>query len=399
MRLARVVAEGVELEHLVIALSDVELPLADAHRLDRVAVVVEEPVAGGLIGLSGEEPRAVDAVDDAAAGRRGAAQRRERREDVDRAHDAVADHARWDDAGPTDDERIALAAFPRGALGTAQRPVGRSEIRPAPVVRGEHHERLVVDPEPLELGEQPAGGPVDRRNRRSVRPVRALAEEPLLDVDGEVDVHVREVEEEKAAGVLPDEPDGVLDVPLGDADLIGLFLDHLFVAQERERRPLRRRAAGNGGLTTHVVAVRDAVVAVESVTGGQELGLVAAVPLADDPRGVPLGLQHGGDGGLLRVEPDRLSGEEHPSPLELAEPDPPRVAAGEHRAAGGRADRRGHVELGEPHALGGHPVQVRGAVERVAVAGQVTPAEVVTVDEDHVRGVGHAASYPRDAGV
>ena len=74
--------------------------------------------------------------------------------------------------------------------------VRRPEVGTAPVVGGEHHDRIIVDAQPLELGGEHPGRPVDGGDRASVGPVLALAQESVLDVDGQVDVHVREVEEE-----------------------------------------------------------------------------------------------------------------------------------------------------------------------------------------------------------
>ena len=62
-----------------------------------------------------------------------------------------------------------------------------------------------------------------------------------------------------------------------------------------------------------------------------------------------------------------------------------RVGAGEERRARRRADRLRHVEVGEAHALGGQPVDVRRADARRAVDADVAVAEVVGVHEDDVR--------------
>ncbi len=87
-------------------------------------------------------------------------------------------------------------------------------------------------------------------------------------------------------------------VALGERRLIRLFLDHLLVAPQRQRR----EAVFAPGLPTHVVAVGQSEVAVESVTGGQELGLVAQVPFANQLGGIALPLEKRGDRLLLRVQ-------------------------------------------------------------------------------------------------
>ena len=53
------------------------------------------------------------------------------------------------------------------------------------------------------------------------------------------------------------------------------------------------------------------------------------------------------------------------------------------RGAGRRADRIRGAEIGEAHAFGGEPVEVRRANLR-AVAAQVAIAEIVTEDENNV---------------
>ena len=63
------------------------------------------------------------------------------------------------------------------------------------------------------------------------------------------------------------------------------------------------------------------------------------------------------------------------------------ITAGQQRRAAGRADFRRRVEIGKPHALRRHPIQIRRANDRVPVAAEITPAEIVGVDDDDVRAV------------
>jgi len=65
-------------------------------------------------------------------------------------------------------------------------------------------------------------------------------------------------------------------------------------------------------------------------------------------------------------------------------PDPVAVgrAAGENRRAGRRADSTGGITLREAHSLGSKPVEVRGANERMSIAGQISPALIVG-EKDH----------------
>jgi hypothetical protein len=67
------------------------------------------------------------------------------------------------------------------------------------------------------------------------------------------------------------------------------------------------------------------------------------------------------------------------------EVDPLGVAAGQHGRAAGRADPRGHAEVGEAHALGRHTVQGWCVVDPGSIAAQVAVPQVIAVDQDDVR--------------
>ncbi len=215
------------------------------------------------------------------------------------------------------------------------------------VVAGENDNGVAVEPETGEFVEKNVGGPVDARHSRAVFAVRALVEEPILDVDREVHVHVGEVEEERPGPVLADEAERLLEVALGKGGLIGLGLDHLFVEHERQRRILLKRQSEAAPpqqlcegwevigpvLAAHVVAVREPEVAVEAVPCGQELGLVATVPLAHQLGGVAGVAEERGDRDLGWVQAEFVSREQHREAAQCTEPDTRRIASGEHRGA------------------------------------------------------------------
>src|SRR5690606_21378309 len=134
-------------------------------------------------------------------------------------------------------------------------------------------------------------------------------EEARRAVVGDVDVEVGEVEEEGLVAVVADEAQGLIDVALGEGFLLGLFLDDLLPAEEGKGRMLADLAVA-AELAAHVVAVRQTEVVVEAVPGGQEGGLVAAVPLADAAGGVAGILEQAGHGLLFRVEAHPLAREE-----------------------------------------------------------------------------------------
>jgi hypothetical protein len=61
------------------------------------------------------------------------------------------------------------------------------------------------------------------------------------------------------------------------------------------------------------------------------------------------------------------------------------MPASEDRSARGRAHRH-RIGLGEPHAFLRQPIQVRGSVQVGPITAQVTLAQIVGEDKDHVRG-------------
>ena len=200
--------------------------------------------------------------------------------------------------------------------------------------------------------------PVDALDSSPVPAVHGFAQEPVRRVDGQVDVHVPQVQEEGLSPVLPDEPDAVLGVALGQAGLVRLLLDHGVVEHEGKRGPVLVP-----DLATHVVRVRQAEVVVEAVIGGQESRLVPAVPLPDHHRRVPGVSKEGRDGVLLRVQPEAHAREQDVVSLEAVEPDPGRVAASEQRTPRRAADGACHVEVGESHSLRGQRVDRRCPVQ------------------------------------
>jgi hypothetical protein len=77
-----------------------------------------------------------------------------------------------------------------------------------------------------------------------------------------------------------------------------------------------------------------------------------------------------------------------------------RVAAGQQRGPGRRADGLGDVEVGEAHAVRREAVDVRGTDDLVAVAAEVGVAHVVGVHEDDVRRAvgGEEGGYQEEEG-
>jgi len=71
---------------------------------------------------------------------------------------------------------------------------------------------------------------------------------------------------------------------------------------------------------------------------------------------------------------------------------PGRVLAGHQAGPIGRANGGRSIGVRESHALSGHKVQAWGFVERVAIAPQLCPAQVVGEHHDDVRSTSHRCS-------
>ena len=146
-----------------------------------------------------------------------------------------------------------------------------------------------------------------------------------------------------------------------------------------EQRQIAEPIAGRGVQRPHVVGIWQAEVLVEAVIGGQELGMVAQVPLAEAGRGVALRLDHLRQGCLAGADPVPRRVRER-----AEDPDPHVVAAGQQGRPRGGADGLGDVEVGELPAFLGQPVQVRRRIALGAERTDVGVAHVVDVDDDEV---------------
>ncbi len=229
------------------------------------------------------------------------------------------------------------------------------------------------------------------------------------------EVHVRRVEPHEERGVgrlgvpheaqglgedlvvdglhpLPGERAGVLDALAAVA--VGPAVQHAAgtepLAEVREL--LLRRVVRQLRLLLGVEVVEVAEELVEAVHRRQELVAVAEVVLAELAGGVAEVLQGRGDRRVLGTQADVGAREAH-----LRQPGAVGVLAGDERRPSRRAGLLA-VVVGEPDALVGDPVDVRGAVshEAVGVAAEVADPDVVAPDDEDVRPVGHGASRDRN---
>ena len=179
------------------------------------------------------------------------------------------------------------------------------------------------------------GDPVDGLDRSSVGAVARGVCEAILYVDRQVHVHVREVQEERLTSRAADEAKRLGEEANGERHLVGLLLHHLVVEQQRQRwvpTLIATFVGRRADLASHVVAVRQPEELVEAMVHRHQPGLVAAMPLPDHRRSVAGVGQEAGQADLRRRQPDRLAGEQHRQPVEVAEPDPRRIAAGQERS-------------------------------------------------------------------
>ncbi len=197
------------------------------------------------------------------------------------------------------------------------------------------------------------------------------------------------IQEEGATPVLLDEVQRAFDeeiVAVHRALAAGIARD----ADRRAVVPQRFRVMAVGQL---LVEVAEEVVEALAL-GLTRRALVAQSPFPDSGRGVADGPEHFGDDDIALVQRHPAIGGGHFGRGDASiGPDAgmPVVLAGHEDAARGGADRSTAVEIGEPHPLGRHAVEVRRAVALLAVAAQLRRAEVVGQDQHHV---GRALRWP-----
>ena len=119
------------------------------------------------------------------------------------------------------------------------------------------------------------------------------------------------------------------------------------------------------------------------MAGGHEVGVVAEVPLPDAGGGVAPFAEDLRNRPFAWVEPFPGCREKDAQVLFVdVHVDPPWVATGHQAGAGGRADRASGIEIGQAHALPGHPVEDRCGVRLRSEGTDVCIAQVVAEYDD-----------------
>ena len=198
---------------------------------------------------------------------------------------------------------------------------------------------------------------------------------------------MRQVQEKRPVGVLFDELESPLGVALRQQVAVHGCLDHPLVFHERQRRPGSSEASRPATqVLGHVIAVGDAEVRIEPLPSRKELRLVTQVPFANDRSRVSALSEQFGDRDLVRMQSVRRDRPQHVLVARVVvQADPLRVATSQETRAGGRADARCRVEMGQLATLAGHPVEVRCAVQLRAERLGVPITEVVAENDDEVR--------------
>ena len=271
-----------------------------------------------------------------------------------------------------------------------------AEVKPRSVVAGEDDDRLLVDLLLTQGAQDGADGMVEIRQGVSVRR-GVLALEFRRCAERRMRHRSRHVEEERPrlAGVILDETDGpqplrgrqrvhidpVTGEPHGmsvhDARQLRIHLPTALVGSAVAARP-------------HVVRVRRDQRFVEAMGGRQELRRVAEVPFADDPGVIACLLQERAQGLLVVAQADlgiRTEGR-------AAQPKPVGITAGQQGDSRRGADRLRGQEISEADALLAELVDVRRGILLRSIAPEVSPAHVITHDQDDVRATGEQGCAP-----
>ncbi len=181
------------------ALSNVQFPFPVADCLDVVFIVVDELVPRRRTRVVFDhERRYVHSVDRPVRPNLRPGQGSQCRKQVHRGCQVVANHPGGHFRRPAHYARHPLAALPSGPLFAPQRAIAPAlVIQPGTVVARENDQRVIVQPLSFKFGQNYTGCPVDPRDTRPVIPVFRLVYESDRGVQGQMNVHVGKVEEER----------------------------------------------------------------------------------------------------------------------------------------------------------------------------------------------------------
>ena len=137
----------------------------------------------------------------------------------------------------------------------------------------------------------------------------------------------------------------------------------------------------------HVVRIGQTEPGVEALVHREELAELSEMPLADDRRRVSAGLQHFGDGDLVRRQTLRGIVAEHfrcRTRCHAVRAASNGQASGQKRRAARRAHRL-HVEVRPLLTVGGHAIEARRSDVRAAERSKIAVPEIVGEDDHDVR--------------
>ena len=350
---------------------------------------LERNRGGALSHLAGKQRHEADAVDGLGLALHLEAEELQRGgKIVEGATRNVRDRTGLDARRPFDEAGHADPAFPEAALAAAQTagraalPTGVAGVALGAVVTGEPDQRVVGDAEVAQLLAQPAHLFVEGGDA-AVVVLLALAEAGIhFQVFGTGDDgFVRRVKpdhgEERSFGRcrLANERNGAIHehARIVAGQIFGFEFTVVVIGIGRgvgERVPQADAILGREPIVGTLHGRRHEIL--RGVAPGAFAGKMgiegAEVPLAVMAGGVALGFQDFRQADFLFSQ---VAFVRRPNPVAI------RMAAGEHGAAGGRADRRARIETIEAQAGLRHCVEVGGLDDRVAVEARIAPAQVV----------------------
>ncbi|OPZ11825.1 MAG: hypothetical protein BWZ10_02155 [candidate division BRC1 bacterium ADurb.BinA364] len=306
--------------------------------------------------------------------------------EIDMRPHKIAGRSRSDSLRPANNHRGADAAFVEIALAAAQSRGAVEFSNPrliGPVVAGEKHNGVFVQPKLLKQRHQTAEIGVQPRDHRRVIlfllcpwlvGIRFVAR----NLEFAMGNRVGQIQEKRLLAMEANEIECLLDKQIVGIDLAVFFLvlfDFLTLAVSPEIIRI---------IIVRMHLIEIAIKEIEAVQPRHSGGVfVSQAPFADAACSVSGFLECGGDGSILGAQGNegrRGAGQAVVAPRAVAG-----VQAGHQSAARRRANRAAGIALGKAHALGGQPVDIGRPNRRLAVAAHVADAHVVRHQKNDVR--------------
>jgi hypothetical protein len=189
-----------------------------------------------------------------------------------------------------------------------------------------------------------------------------------------------QVKEEWFIFVLPYKLDGLFGIAFGKGVLIDGRLDDLLVPHQGKGRQSLVAIS-----VSHIVTVGNAEIGIESLTRGEELGLIALVPFSDADTDIPLSFENLRDGPLVRVKPPAITWNNHKAtPVALMHTDSERITTCQQAGPRRTAYAAGYIEARKLGSFFSHPIHARSSVLRRSKTSDIAIAHIIHEDDDEV---------------